>query len=243
MEGPLKTSFFLLALCMAGCPGDATQRAASAGDAKAQFELSLRLEGANPAEASRLLLLAAGKGNSAAQFHLGKQLLSGKNRSGSPEKGFFWIQKSARSGFLPAQQFLPICHLRALGTRRDPIEAVKELRLPLGEIDAPACVELAQTMEMGKGGPLLIALLQKGLDQGSTECGFMLAKHLSLSPEAGKENGRIRELLEKASAARHPQAMAMLGYRMLNGVGMPPKPNKGIDLLSQAAELGNHDAS
>ena len=33
--------------------------------------------------------------------------------------------------------------------------------------------------------------------------------------------------------------MLILGYRMLNGIGMPPKPHKGIDLLMQAAEAGN----
>jgi|APGre2960657444_1045066.scaffolds.fasta_scaffold04758_3 hypothetical protein len=243
MEGHQKLTLLLLALCMVGCPGDATKRAASAGDPKAQFELSLKLESSEPAEASRLLLLSAGKGNQPAQFHLGKKLMSEKGRPVSAEKGFYWIQKAAKAGHLPAQQFLPLCHLRGLGTRVDIPQAMAELRLPLGDLDLTACIELARAIDPEKNGSLRTAVLQKGIDQGSIDCVVMLAKQLALSPDAGQENGRIRELLEKAALARHPEGMAILGYRMLNGIGMPPKPNKAIELLTQAAEAGNHDAS
>ncbi len=243
MDGLPKVSLLLLALCMIGCPGDTTQRAAQAGDPKAQFEQSLRIETTDPTEASRLLLLSAAKGNPAAQLHLGKKLLAEKQRVGSAEKGFYWIQKSAKSGYLPAQQYLPLCHLRGLGTPVNPAQAVGELKLPLGELDVPACVALARTIDPAKSGQLRMAVLQKGLDQGSHECGVMLAKQLGQSADAGQESGRIRELLEKAAAARHPEAMAILGSRMLNGIGMPPKPNKGIELLMKAAEAGNHDAT
>jgi len=243
MEGLQKLTLLLLALCMVGCPGDATKRAASAGDPKAQFELSLKLESSEPAEASRLLLLSAGKGNQPAQFHLGKKLMGEKGRPVSAEKGFYWIQKAAKAGHLPAQQFLPLCHLRGLGTRVDIPQAMAELRLPLGDLDLIACIELARAIDPEKSGSLRTAVLQKGIDLGSVDCVVMLAKQLALSTDAGQENGRIRELLEKAAAARHPEGMAILGYRMLNGIGMPPKPNKGVELLKLAAEAGDHDAS
>lgn len=243
MDGLTKVTLLFLALCMVGCPGDATKRAASAGDPKAQFELSLKLESSEPGEASRLLLLSAGKGNLAAQFHLGKKLIGEKGRTASAEKGFYWIQKAAKAGHLPAQQFLPLCHLRGLGTRVDIPQAISELRLPIGDLDLTACIELARAIDPAKNGALRAALLQKGIDHGSLDCVVMLAKQLALSPEAGQESGRIRELLEKAAAARHPEGMALLGYRMLNGFGMPPKPNKGIELLTLAAEAGNHDAT
>jgi TPR repeat protein len=243
MDGLPKLTLLLLALCMAGCPGDATKRAASAGDPKAQFELSLQLESSEPSEASRLLLLSAGKGNLAAQLHLGRKLIAEKARPASAEKGFYWIQKAARSGHLPAQQFLPVCHLRGLGTRIDLQQATAELRLPVGDLDQTACIELARAIDPAKSGPLRAAVLQKGIDQGSVDCVVMLAKQLALSPDAGQENGRIRELLEKAASSRHPEGMAILGYRMLNGIGMPPKPNKGVELLTQAAEAGDHDAA
>jgi TPR repeat protein len=243
MDGLPKLTLLLLALCMAGCPGDATKRAASAGDPKAQFELSLKLESSEPGEASRLLLLSAGKGNLAAQFHLGRKLLGEKGRAASPEKGFYWVQKAAKAGHLPAQQLLPLCHLRGLGTRVDVQQAMAELRLPLGDLDQTACIELARAMDPAKNGQIRTLVLQKGIDLGSVDCVVILAKQLALSTDAGQENGRIRELLEKAAAARHPEGMAILGYRMLNGIGMPPKPNKGVELLKLAAEAGDHDAS
>jgi TPR repeat protein len=243
MEGLPKLTLLLLALCMAGCPGDATKRAASAGDPKAQFELSLKLESSEPGEASRLLLLSAGKGNLPAQFHLGRKLLGEKGRAASPEKGFYWVQKAAKAGHLPAQQFLPLCYLRGLGTRVDIQQAMAELRSPLGDLDQIACIELARAMDPAKNGQIRTVVLQKGIDLGSVDCVVMLAKQIALSPDAGQENGRIRELLEKAAAARHPEGMAILGYRMLNGIGMPPKPNKGVELLKLAAEAGDHDAS
>lgn len=243
MDGIKKASLLILTVVLAGCSDDATKRAALAGDAKAQLEYALRIENSNPEEANRLVLLSAAKGNTAAQYHLGKKLLSDRQRRDSHEKGFYWLQKAAKGGNLAAQQFLPICHLRGLGTRVDVKQAVAELRLPLGEIDLTACIELSRAPELEKNTELRTALLEKGLQLGSQDCGVMLAKQLSSGPNAGKENGRVRELLENAAAARHPEGMAALGYRMLNGIGMPPKPNKGIELLTQAAEAGNHDAS
>ncbi len=243
MVGLRQVVLLLLALAMLGCPADSVKRAAVAGDPKAQYELALRVENTDPAEASRLLLLSAAKGNVAAQFHLGKKLVATKARTVDAEKGFYWLQKAAKAGHLPAQQFLPVCHLRGLGTRVDLAQAVAELRLPLGDLDLTTCIELSRAPGLEKNAELRTALLEKGLQLGSQDCAVMLAKQLSSGPNAGKENGRVRELLENAAAARHPEGMAALGYRMLNGIGMPPKPNKGIELLTQAAEAGNHDAA
>jgi TPR repeat protein len=243
MNSVPKACFIFLTLCLVGCPGDATKRAAQAGDPSAQFELSLRLEASEPIEANRLLMLSAGKGNPAAQFYLGKKMLANSQRPGSAEKGFFWVQKAARAGHAPAQQYLPLCHLRGKGTKIDVSQAISELKLPIGDLDLSACIELARAMDPQKHATQRAAVLQRGVDIGSHDCGVMLAKQLSQSAEAGRENGRIRELLEKAAAARHPEGMGILGYRLLNGIGMPPKPNKGIDLLMQAAEAGFHEAA
>lgn len=243
MEGIKKASLLVLTLVLVGCSDDATKRAALAGDPKAQLEYALRIENSDPEEAYRLILLSAAKGNTNAQLHLGKKLLADKTRRESQEKGFYWVQKAAKSGNLAAQQYLPVCHLRGLGTRADLKQAIAELRLPLGEIDLTACIELSRATELEKKPELRIALLERGLRLGSQDCGVMLAKQLSASPDAGKESGRIRELLENATAARHPEGMGVLGYRLLNGIGMPPKPNKGIEYLTLAAEAGNHDAA
>jgi TPR repeat protein len=243
MDGIKKASLLILTFVLVGCSDDATKRAALAGDPKAQHEYAVRIENSDPVEAHRLILLSAAKGNTNAQFHLGKKLLADKTRRDSQEKGFYWVQKAAKAGNLAAQQYLPVCHLRGLGTRVDLKQAVVELRLPLGEIDLTTCIELSRAPDLSKNTELRTALLERGLQLGSQDCGVLLAKQLSAGPDAGKESGRIRELLENAAAARHPEGMAVLGYRLLNGVGMPPKPNKGIEYLTQAAEAGNHDAA
>ena len=244
MKGFRNILAFVVALLLSGCPGDQTERAAKAGDATAQYTVALRLEGSDPAEARRLLLLAASKGNAAAQFHLGKAILTDtKGRSGNPEKGFYWISKAAAAGHRPAIQFLPLCHLRGLGTKVDPRRAAAELTLPLGELTPADCIELARALDIKSQAALRLGLFEKGIAQGSPDCAVLLVKQLANGPDAGKNSIRIRELLEKAAAEKHPEAMLILGYRMLNGIGMPPKPNKGIELITQAAELGNHDAA
>lgn len=232
------------AILLVGCPGDQTERAARSGDPVAQYELAMRLEKSDPAESSRLLLLSAAKGITAAQLRLGKSLLEQKpTRAGNAEKGFFWIRKAAAGGNLAAQQFLPICHLRGLGTPVDRAQAIATLRTPLGDLEPSVCAELAGAMDQKTPRPLRSAVLEMGVSKGSNDCAVLLAKHLSQGPDADKDAIRIRELLEKAVAAKHPGALLMLGQRTLRGIGMPPKPNKGIDLLIQAAEAGEHAAA
>jgi TPR repeat protein len=244
MEGSRIILFFTACLLLTGCPGDQTERAAQAGDATAQFALALRLENSDPAEFRRLLLLASAKGNVAAQFHLGKHILTQTGgRKDDAEKGFYWVSKAAAAGHKPAVQFLPLCHLRGLGTKLDPLQAAASLTLPLGELKPADCLELAKVMDFKTHAEMRAAVLEKGVSNGSTECSVLLVKQLATGADAGKHSIRIRELLENAVKEKHPEATLILGYRMLNGIGMPPKPNKGIELISQAAEMGSHDAA
>ncbi len=243
MNGIKKAILLILAVLIAGCSDDATKRAAMAGDPKAQFEYALRIEAGNPEEANRLVLLAAAKGNTAAQYHLGRKLIADKQRRDTQEKGFYWLQKAAKGGNLAAQQYLPICHLRGLGTTADPRRAVAELKTPVGDLDLSACVELHRAMDDKTPAAIRTAVLETGVAKDSAECCLLLARHLSTGPNASKDSPRVRELLDKAVAAKHPEAMLLLGYRLINGIGMPPKPHKGIDLLLLAAEAGNHEAA
>lgn len=244
MEGLRNTLLIVIGLLLSGCPGDQTERAARAGDASAQHTLALRLENSDPTEARRLLLLAAAKGNAAAQLHLGKTILTQtKGSKEAAEKGFYWVSKAAAAGHRPAIQFLTLCHLRGLGTKSDARKAAAELSLPLGDLTPADCIELARALDIKTQAALRAAVLEKGIGAGSPECAVLLVKQLAFGPEAGKNSIRIRELLENAVKEKHPEATLILGYRMLNGIGMPPKPNKGIELITQAAEMGNHDAA
>jgi len=244
MEGFRIILLVTAGLLLSGCPGDQTERAAQAGDATAQFNLALRVENSNPTESRRLLLLASAKGNAAAQFHLGKSILTqAKSRSDTAEKGFYWIGKAAAAGHRPAIQFIPLCHLRGLGTKIDVQKAATELTLPLGELTPTDCIELARALNPKSQDAMRVAVLEKGITEGSTECSVLLAKQLANSGDAGTHSIRIRELLENATKEKSPEATYILGYRMLYGIGMPPKPNKGLELITQAAEMGNHGAA
>jgi TPR repeat protein/tRNA A-37 threonylcarbamoyl transferase component Bud32 len=104
---------------------DELYKRANAGDAHAQFELVLKLEigqgcPANPAEASRLLKLAAQSGMKEAQYRLGDHYLRGEG--GYPqdnEKAIEWLRKSAEQNYDAAQFALGWCYEFGLALNED----------------------------------------------------------------------------------------------------------------------------
>ena len=104
---------------------DELSKRANAGDAQAQFELVLKLEigqgcPANPAEATRLLKLAAQSGLKEAQYRLGDHFLRGEaGYTQDNEKAIEWLRKSAEQDYDAAQFSLGWCYEFGLALNED----------------------------------------------------------------------------------------------------------------------------
>ena len=87
--------------------------------------------------------------------------------------------------------------------------------------------------------------LEQAFLHGKTEAGFRLytfyAPNFS-GPESIKDLTKSIYWLRKAADANHPQALAELGERMLDGAGVDKDPAKGMALLEKSLALGYNSA-
>ncbi len=83
------------------------------------------------------------------------------------------------------------------------------------------------------------AELQRLANAGDVGAQIRLAQSLDA---AGRHEDAIN-WLSRAAQAGDPQALAMLGFRLLKGLDAPAMPREGAGLLSDAAARGNADAA
>jgi hypothetical protein len=108
-------------------------KAASRGDAQAQYDLAVVLDcgrGAkrDPARALRWLTQAASGGHVAAQSALGWKYMTGEGVVRDDGTAFRWIRRAAESGEAAAQNNLGILYAQGRGVEADVVEAEKWFR-------------------------------------------------------------------------------------------------------------------
>lgn len=110
------------------------RKAASRGDAQAQYDLAVALDCGrgvkrNQAQALRWLTKAASDGHVAAQSALGWKYMTGEGVPRDDATAFRWIRRAAESGETSAQNNLGILYAHGRGVEPDLVEAEKWFRL------------------------------------------------------------------------------------------------------------------
>ncbi len=110
------------------------ERAAAAGDQRAQYLLAIRLERgvggpANLPRAAEWYRRAAEDGHREAQFMLASLLLTGRGVARDPTQAAGWFESAGRLGLPEAQYNYGVMLLNGNGPERDPVEAFAWLTL------------------------------------------------------------------------------------------------------------------
>ncbi len=236
-----------LSLLLSAC-GDDLASKAKAGDPAAQYELALRLEGADPEKAHQLLLLSAAKGNPDAQFAWGQRLLQGApGLKADPAKAIFWIQKSAAAGYEKSKRQLVACYVKGLGVAPNLTMAWRWLTLPATDLEPGVAFQLGEAIverripgaDTDKG----IQLLQQAAEAGSAKAMTKLAKVKFAENQVAPDYEYILPLLMKAAKLNDAEACRLWGLSLLRGEGQEADAENAVVFLRKAAELKDSQAA
>lgn len=228
---------------------DTLLEAAQKGDARAQYEVSVRLQNgdgvdSNPAEAMRWLRSAAQGGNRDAQYRLGKRMLEGDERvMVAPVEGFTWVMKAAEQGLDAALVLAAICFEEGRGTNVDLVRAAHYYRLAVRQGNMHAQPKLSalyhRCLEAGLEAEGFDEWLEERALDGDVDALYMIAcqrkgRHTSLSRQA------IGQLLPAAQQNHYKAQMAIA--ELYSKGKQPDDAKQAFFWWSKAAETGSSDA-
>lgn len=138
------------------------------------------------------------------------------------------------------QEDVDACYLRsqfeALGYTGDDENGYRRklLEIAVEKGFAPACLQLGLEYA-GDDNQSALPLLKKALDEGV----YSAAEVMSTLYDEG-DDAKYIEMLQTASKHKLPRSLGWLAYEYLKGLhGLPQNAKKGIELLTEAAELGD----
>lgn len=204
---------------------------ASDGDAKSLFELA-RLHDRgfdtiliDSLKSTALYLKAAEKGYAPAMNYIGFRYYTGEAIMKNTDSALYWIRKAADAGDITAAANLGYLLLESEEFNHDEEEAAKWL-----SIAAEEGVNEAQLK--------LIYLKGKELEALPIDS----ALKLGIKYYTGKAPILGTYIIQRASEAEIPKALAILGDAYSKGYGVPYDYNKAIDYFYKAAEKGDPSA-
>ena len=184
----------------------------------------------------------AEKGNSKAQFFLGKMYTDGGVVKSDSQKAVYWFEKSAILGNLESQEYLGSFYHYRDKSIRDYKEAVKWYTMAAAGGSGIAQVALAEMYSLGHG-------VGKDIN---IAVGY-IKKALEDNPESSVRQGMLGTLLfiqqkydeaipwlEKASSENDATAKATLGIILMVGLGVEQNFIRASELMLEASDNGIH---
>jgi len=224
------------------------ERALVKGDGKALNLMGIMAK--DPKEAIRWLERAVATGYPAAFFNLGQSLWEGTGVQRDRSKAMEWFEKGAHAGHADCQTWIGWAHLgHDSGRERDLEKAIGWLRKAVAQDHPGAQYVLGLMYVEGEGVDQDLAeggrLLRKSAEQGNLEAMFRFAHgQANLADRQSDSDKAVWKRIEaaywygKAADLGHLRAAARLGQCYLEGLGMVPNHERGLQWSRQAAEKG-----
>ena len=181
-------------------------------------------------------LLSKTGNDAVADYYLGRMYLYGYGQLRNPDVAVRYFTKSAQKGYLPAVQVMA---KYTLLHDKSPEQAVKWYKKAADQGDVQAQLFLAAAYLYGlgvkKNDDTASHYYIDAAKNGSALAQFALAENFMTSRNLGnKKLGLI--WLSKSAASGNPKALTKLGTLYSTGTLVPKNTDKGIDLLTQAAQ-------
>lgn len=190
-----------------------------------------------------LLKELADAGHAAAQYELGRRILTGtKGMPEKPEAAVSWLKLSAKGGDNRAMAALGLCHERGLGVEASADAARDWYRRAAENGNPNACMALVQ-METRAGNLTgAVRWLQPIAEGSSTEAQLLCAK-LCLKGYGGT-NGPEKAVryLRFAAMGGNAEACLLMSSCYASGVGVPKNEALMLGWLANAALAGDEKA-
>lgn len=193
------------------------------------------------------LISNASKGNSDAQYELGKAYFEGTyGLTIDAEEAFRWIMKAAKKGHIFAENHIGVCYATGIYVKKNDEEAIKWYRLSALHGNVVAQGNLGFKYYSGEGCKKDIAQAVKwwslAADQGYDEAQKRLGDCYYSGLGVEVDYGKAVSLYEKAVAQDNDSAQIMLATCYREGKGVEKDIEKCINLLDIAAKNGSTDA-
>lgn len=199
--------------------------------------------GKNPAEALRLLELAARGGNVVAQNNLGIFWFEGLGGKSDEFKAFSWFESAAKKDYPPSILFLGMSYLQGTGVPPDAIRGVSLLKKAANLGNTEAQNNLAYCYANGIGVEQNSALAFEYYKKAAVG-GYALAQN-TLGDCYFSGNGCAEDKAEavkwyrRAAFQGDVSAQSNLGYCYLEGIGIGKSAADAIKWLKKAADAGD----
>jgi hypothetical protein len=184
------------------------------------------------------LTVLANKGDSVAQYHLGRMYEYGGNYN----EAFVWIEKSAMSGFDSAQVAISKYYLN-VPHKRNVVVSLTYCRNAAAQGNAYAQYDLASRYEKGEIAPLDTerswVLYKIAAENNEAHAQYKLGLILlDISNHPSKADSIAVDWITKAAKRGLPEAEHRLGRLYLQGVGVQKNRETAIDWITKSAEHG-----
>lgn len=193
-------------------------------------------------EAVRYYTLSSNQGHAAAQYNLAVCFLEGKGVIKDDKEAVRLFTLSAEQGEVEAQLNLGVCYQRGIGVQKDESIAVKWYELAASQGLANAQFNLANCFLSGKGTTKdemkAITLFKAAAEQGFADAQVQLGMCYQKGIGAKKDEIEAVKWFELAAQQNNVMGLYCIGACYLQGKGVEKRIDKGMKLLSEAAEMG-----
>ena len=197
------------------------RKLAEMGDARGMLLCAMYLkECGKYTEAADWARKLAGMGDAKGMYLYATYLRDGQGVQKDMQQSMVWLQKSADTGYAPAQKALATCKKN---------EAV---------------VQLKQALELKKCGKLAEAAscFKRAAELGDARGMFFYASCLGDGEGVPQDLQQRIVWLQRSADAGYDGAQILLARRYYSGLGVEKDIKKGFALMKKAAESGNADA-
>jgi len=190
---------------------------------------------------------AAEGGDAEAQLDLGFRYLDGAGIEQDKAQALVWVEKAAEGGMPEAQLFLGSLYEAGKGVEKNPTKAV-ELYTKAADQGYDAAQSYLGSMYLGgsvveKDERRGRELLEKAAAQEHGDALVNLSRCYTEGIGGAKNPDKAEELMARAFEAGHPEAVAMYGWRALQGgTDKNIDPREAVEMLVDAASKGNERA-
>lgn len=184
----------------------------------------------------------AAAGDDAAQYELGRRLLTGQK--GMPTDhalAFAWLQQAALQGNPQAMATVGLCHERGLGTPVSEEQAALWYRKAVDEGYMTACAPLIKMAARRGDTEGLAAALTPPAERGAPAAQILLATLYLNSPDPRKQEEAVR-YLRFAAMQGNARACLLMGLCYVDGRGVPMNLVLARGWFQNAKEAGHAEA-
>lgn len=202
----------------------------------------------DPAQAAFWFRKAADSGDPTAQNNLGYLYLTGIGVDPDEAAAARWFARALAGGSQEGKLNLALIYLKGSAPMRDVSLALNLLNQLAEQHNAHAEDTLGVMYLSGDGVPRDTAAAEKWFTRaakhGDAHARFALGALNSIEPEHAHDLPKAVKFLRLSAQGGYTRAMYILGYVLLNHSEISPKkPTEAVDMLTQAAEAGQWEAS